>query len=158
MLNEQTINRHVTIGGRPEAADIEDLRKRGFGTIINLMTPDEPGYAEEERLVENSGLSYASIPVAPNLVDDMAVARFNQEIASSPKPVAVHCKGGGRAGVMTLLYLAIQHGWTVAHALEEGEKLGLKIGPDSPYRGFVEGYIKRHSAGERVDDLPVARL
>lgn len=149
MLNEQRINEKITIGGRPEAADIEDLKNRGFKTIVSLLTPDETGYESEERDVQNAGLTYASIPVAPDLLDDIALSRFGQAIASSDGPVAVHCNAGGRAGVLTLLHLAVAHGWTVERALEEGAKTGAKIGPDSPYRAFFEEYLRRHSAGER---------
>lgn len=150
MLNEQQITKNVTIGGKPAESDIEDLKARGFRTVINLMTPDEPGALEEERLVEGAGLSYSHIPVSPVTVDDAAVFRFTQAIDSSDGPVAVHCKGGGRAGILTLLYLAVKNQWTVEKTVEEGEKLGAKIGPDSPYRAFFEDYIRRHSAGERV--------
>ena len=150
MLNEHKITEKITIGGRPEGADIEDLKQRGFETVINLMTPDEPGYEGELRMVEDRGLSYCPIPVSPPLLDDIAMARFTQAIESSTGPVAVHCKGGGRASVLTLLHLAVEQGWSLEMALDIGEKTGAKIGPDSPYRTFFESYIKRHSAGERA--------
>lgn len=149
MLNEQKINDKISIGGKLSPEDIDDLKARGFKTIVNLMTPDEMGQAHEEREVEDRGLSYASVPVAPNLLDDIAVARFIGAVDSSDGPVAVHCKGGGRAGIMTLLHLAVTHGWSLERAYQEGEKIGAKIGPESPYREFFEGYIRRHSAGER---------
>jgi uncharacterized protein (TIGR01244 family) len=149
MLNEQKINKQITIGGRPDAEELAKLKERGFKTIINLLTSDEPGFAEEELLVENLGLTYSSVPVSPALLDDLAVSRFSQAIVSSDGPVAVHCKSGGRAGLMTLMHLGVSHGWTVEHTIEEGEKLGIKLAPDSPYRDFFADYIKRHSAGER---------
>ncbi len=149
MQNEQKINDQITIGGRPDAAAIEDLKARGFKTIVNLLTEDEPGFATEELDVENAGLSYASIPTSPALLDDIAIDRFRQAIASSDGPVAVHCKSGGRAAMMTLLYLAVSGGWTLAETDAKGETMGLKLAPDSPYRPLVESYIHRHSAGER---------
>lgn len=149
MLNEQKINDKITIGGKLTPEDMEDLKARGFRTIVNLMTPDEMGQAHEEREVEDRGLTYASIPVAPNLLDDIAVTRFSQAIDSSDGPVAVHCKGGGRAGIMTLLHLGVTKGWSLERTLQEAEAMGAKIGPDSPYRPFFESFIRRHSAGER---------
>jgi uncharacterized protein (TIGR01244 family) len=150
MINEQPFPDQITIGGAPDSAAIEDLKARGFTTIINLRTPDEPNYAQEESEVEGAGLDYAAIPISPTLIDDIAVARFSGAVTSSAGPVAVHCKGGGRAGVMSLLHLAVTHGWSLEHALEEGERLGVKIAADSPYRQFFESYIQRHSAGERA--------
>jgi protein tyrosine phosphatase (PTP) superfamily phosphohydrolase (DUF442 family) len=80
------------------------------------------------------------------------MARFSQAVDRSDGPVAVHCKGGGRAGVLTLLHLAVMNGWNRQEAFEVAQKMQVKIGPDSPYREFFEGYIQRHSAGERTGD------
>jgi len=148
MVNEQKINDKITIGGLLAPGDADELKARGFSAVINLVTPDEPGYNEKHQ-VEDAGMDYASIPVAPPIVDDSTIERFIQQVESSEGPVAIHCKGGGRAGLMTLLYLSITHGWTLERAYEEGKKLDVKIGNDSPYREFFENAIKRHSAGER---------
>ena len=148
MLNEQKISDKISIGGALRDGDAQDLENRGFVTVINLMTPDESSDGEE-KLVKGVGMTYAPIPVAPNTLDDITVARFLQVVESSTGPVAVHCKSGGRAGLMALVALAIEHGWSVDDALAQGEKLGIKIAPNSPYRSFFESYLKRHSAGER---------
>ncbi len=149
MLNEHQITKKITIGGRPDKAEIESLHARGFETVINLLTPDEVGHEHEEREVEDAGMTYAAVPTAPDLLDDISMARFSQAIDSSDGPVAVHCKGGGRAGVLTMLHLAVSNGLTVEEALETAEESHVKIGTDSPYRAFFESYIRRHSAGER---------
>ncbi len=148
MLNEQKITDKISIGGALRDGDAQDLENRGFKTVVNLMMPDEAHDGEEE-LVKGVGMTYAPIPVSPATLDEITAARFAQAIDSSDGPVAVHCKGGGRAGLMTLLHLAITHGWSVDKALEEGEKMKITVPADSPYRAFFEGYIKKHSAGER---------
>ena len=149
MLNEQKINERMSIGGALRDGDAQDLENRGFKTVINLMMPEESSDGEEE-LVKGVGLTYAPIPVSPATLDEITVARFLQTVESSDGPVAVHCKGGGRAGLMALVALAIEHGWSVDKALEEGEKMEIKVAKDSPYRAFFESYLKKHSAGERV--------
>ena len=148
MLNEQKITDKISIGGALRDGDAQDLENRGFKTVINLMMPEESNDGEEE-LVKGVGMTYAPIPVAPNTLDDITVARFLQTIESSDGPVAVHCKSGGRAGMMALLALAIENGWGLDKTLEEGENMKIVIAADSPYRAFFEGYIKKHSAGER---------
>lgn len=148
MLNEQQISEKITIGGAPKDDEIAHIYERGFATVINLCTPDEPCY-REERDIEQQGLSYASIPTEPALLDDIKVAQFIQEVDSSDGPVYLHCKGGGRAGILALLHEAIAHGWNIATALEKGREWNIKIGDDSPYRAFFESYLRRHSAGER---------
>ena len=153
MDNLKQVTKEISIAGQPSPQDIEDAHKNGFRTIINLRTPDESGYlADEERQVEGLGLTYASIPVSPETLDDVAVARFSQALVSvDGTPALVHCRSAGRAGVMTLLHLAVQHGWTIQKALEEGQKMG-DIAPSetSPYRAFFESYIRAHSVGERI--------
>ena len=148
MLNEQKITDNISIGGALRDGDAQDLENRGFKTVVNLMMPEESSDGEEE-LVKDVGLTYAPIPVSPPTLDDITVARFLQAIESSDGPVAVHCKSGGRAGLMALLALAVEHGWSLDNARKEGEKMGIKIANNSPYRAFFENYIQRHSAGER---------
>ena len=147
------INSEISIAGQPSPQDIEDAHKSGFRTVINLRTPDEPGVlVDEERLVENLGLTYAAIPVAPETLDDIAVARFSQALDSiDGTPALVHCRSAGRAGILTLLHLAVKHGWTVAEALEKGREMGDIAPPEtSPYRAFFESYIRTRSVGERI--------
>ena len=152
MLNERQVTPEITIAGQVSKGDIEAAHDAGFRTVINLRTEDEEGVnPDEERLVEGAGLSYAAIPVSPETLDDAAVERFSQAIASEgAAPVLVHCKGGGRAGVMTLLHLAIEHGWSLDATLRYGAEHGnLAPAESSPYRAFFESFIRRHSAGER---------
>lgn len=151
-MNERIIAEGISIGAQPSADDLKQAAKNGFRTIINLRTDDEAGVlTDEERLVEGEGMTYAPIPVAPDTLDDITVERFSQALASvDALPALVHCKGGGRAGVMTLLHLAIYHGWSLEQTLREGEERGnIAPAPDSPYRAFFESFIRRHSAGER---------
>jgi uncharacterized protein (TIGR01244 family) len=152
MNNLRQLTPNISISGQPTAEELSTAREHGFRTIVNLRTPEENNFlTDEERLVESTGISYAHIPVSPQTLDDAAVERFSQAISSEDStPALVHCQGGGRAGVMTLLHLAIQNGWSLAETLKQSESLG-NIAPteDSPYREFFEGFIKRHSAGER---------
>lgn len=150
-MNLREIVSGISIGGQPTPEEISQLHDDGYRTLVNVRTTDDDGYlAQEERLVENTGMTYAEIPVSPKLLDDMAVMRFSQALDSADaQPAYVHCGSGGRAGLMVLLHLAVQNGWSVQEALAEGEKLGVAPSETSPYRDFFEGYIKRHSVGER---------
>ena len=150
-MNEKKITDGITVAGQPTPKDIEDYHAQGFRTIVNLRTESEDGFpVDEERLVEGAGLNYASIPVSPQTLDDLAVFRFSQALASvNGQPAVVHCQGGGRAGIMTLLHLAIEGGWALQDTFKKGEELGIAPAADSPYRAFFEDYIKRHSPAER---------
>ena len=150
MENLQKINDQITIAGQPSPDDLRELSAKGIRTVVNLRTLDEPGQDDEERIVEGQGITYASIPVSPQTLDDAAVERFIQALASvDGTPALVHCKGGGRAGVMTLLHLAIQNGWSLQQTLEHGQTIGITPSETSPYRAFFDDFIKRHSPAER---------
>ena len=155
-MNERKITDGITVAGQPSAADIEKYREQGIRTIVNLRTTEEVQNASddvraEETLVEGAGMNYSWVPVSPQTLDDIAVQRFAQALASiDSQPAVVHCQGGGRAGIMTLLHLALDHGWSVQQALDEGHKLGIAPAADSPYRAFFEDYLKRHSPAERL--------
>lgn len=152
-MNARNITNDIAISGQPTADELGRMAEQGYRTVVNLRTADEPGIvADEERIVEGAGLTYAAIPVSPDTLDDAAVERFSQALASvDGTPALVHCKGAGRAGMMTLLHLAIQNGWSLEQTLDEGKKLGdLAPSETSPYRAFFESFIKRHSPGERV--------
>jgi uncharacterized protein (TIGR01244 family) len=151
-MNERQLAEGIAVSGQPSPAEISLLHDRGFRTVVNVRTPDDEGYLEnEERLVESAGLNYAEIPISPKRLDDIAVQRFSQALESvDGKPAIVHCGSGGRAAMMVLLHLAVQNGWSLQHALREGERLSAAPSETSPYRAFFEDYIKRHSAGERA--------
>jgi uncharacterized protein (TIGR01244 family) len=151
MKNLRQIAPNLFIAGQPTEEELKDIPSTGFRTLINLRSPDEEGVvASEERLVESAGLNYAAIPVTPQTIDDVSVQRFIQAVDSEDAPpVVAHCGGGGRAGIMVLLHLAITHGWSLEQALRKGEELGIAPAASSPYRAFVEDYILRHSPGER---------
>ncbi len=150
-MNTRAITNHISIGGQPDDDDLQKLQNEGFRTIINLRDESEKDYrASEEREVEGRGLNYSSIPVSPELLDDMAMQRFvNAMDTDDAPPIYVHCAGGGRAGVLTLIYLAVENGWSLLQTDATAEELGLTLAADSPYRTFYEDYIRRHSAGER---------
>lgn len=152
MRNERKITAGLTISGQPTEEEMKGLTSRGFRTLVNLRTTTEDGaLPDEERIAESSGLNYAAIPMTTEDMDDIAMHRFTQTLDSvHGQPAVIHCGSGGRAGIMALLYLAIKHGWSVKRAIEEGERLGdLAPSERSKWRPFFEGYIKRHSAGER---------
>jgi uncharacterized protein (TIGR01244 family) len=152
MINFRQLTTHIAIAGQPTAEELSNARPQGFRTVVNLRTEPEAGYLhDEERIVEDTGIYYTHIPVSPATLDDLAVERFSQALSSEDSaPALVHCQGGGRAGVMVLLHLAIQNGWSLEETLAQDEALGgIAPKPDSPYRPFFESFIRRHSAGER---------
>ena len=142
-------NDKISVGAALEAEDAQKLHDEGIRTVIDLRTADELNVSEKA-WVEGVGLDYESLPTSPDLLDDAAVARFIQEVDSSDGKVYVHCKMGGRAGIMALLHDAVSGGWTIEKTMQVAQEKQVKLENDSPYRPFIEDYLIRHSAGERL--------
>ena len=53
----------VVSGGQPTESQIEAAAERGYRTVINLRTEQEPGFEWERELVETTGMRYVHIPV-----------------------------------------------------------------------------------------------
>lgn len=150
MNNEKMLDEQLIVTGQPAPADIEELRRRGVREVVNLRGVDEEGYWDGEKAaVEGAGIDYSNIPISPSALDDLAVARVHQAIETAGGTAVLHCQGGGRAGIMGLLHLAVKHGWGIQQALDEGQKRGVEWKDDSPYRAFFEDYLRRHSPAER---------
>lgn len=151
MKNACQITDNILVAGQPKDDELRKLAENGYKTVVNLRSDEESGILDNEgRIAESAGLNYASIPVSPNTLTETKVGRFLQTLATKDAlPAVVHCGGGGRAGIMVLLHLAITQKWSLQQALEQGEEMGIAPSPGSPYRKYFEDYIRQHSAGER---------
>lgn len=147
MQNERKISEKITIGGLPDDIDLQEFKERGAQTVVSFLTNDEPGFDEKAR-VEAAGLRHVSIPVSVDCLSDETVEKLVQTIDESAGEVVLHCKGGGRAGVMALLYLARKNGWDAQTAREEGAKFDAKIGEGSLYKPFFDSYVSRAAKSE----------
>jgi protein tyrosine phosphatase (PTP) superfamily phosphohydrolase (DUF442 family) len=63
----KTISQRVSVGEQPRKADLEELKKDGVTTVVNLRvvgeeTPLTP--AEERALAEQLGLQYHHLPIS----------------------------------------------------------------------------------------------
>ena len=150
MKNEKMLDDQLIVTGQIGVEDVEELRRRGVREVVNLRGVDEEGFWDGEKAaVEEAGMDYSNIPISPSILDDAAVMRVHQAIDSAGGTAVVHCQGGGRAGIMGLLHLAIKNGWGIQQSLDEGQKRGVELKEDSPYRAFFEQYLKNHSPAER---------
>jgi uncharacterized protein (TIGR01244 family) len=114
----------VAVGGAPSRAALEELRKAGLKTVIDVRTEAE-GTRTEEAVVKELGLRYVAIPVTPASfsVADAEAVRKDQGDADAG-PVLVHCVSGNRVGGVFAVIESLK-GRTPDAALAEGRRLGL---------------------------------
>jgi protein tyrosine/serine phosphatase len=100
-------------GAQPDEHGIEDLKRLGVATIVNLRRSDDvwPGEAAAAR---RNGIGYVNVPLrglsAPT---DAEVAQVLSLLEASPPPVFVHCEhGADRTGAIVACYRLSHDGWT----------------------------------------------
>jgi protein tyrosine/serine phosphatase len=116
------INENYFRGAQPKAADYRTLASLGIRTVIDLT---RDGRADEQRLVEQSGMKFYRIPLTTSEAPSAKAVRQFLSLVTDPanQPVYVHCQGGRhRTGVMTAVYRMTQDGWTADRAYGEMKK------------------------------------
>ncbi len=148
MKDRIKINDRITSASQPSEEEIEKLPQQGFKSVINLRASgeeDQPLSPKEEGdLVQKLGMKYLNILVSiKEGIKPEQVDRFREETELLPSPVFVHCHTGKRAGVFTMMYLAIKEGITGEQALQKAMSMGFSC--DAPQlKTFFINYIKQH--------------
>jgi len=123
------VNEFLYRGTQPNDEGIQQLKRLGIDTIVDLRG-EHPGTREKERAqVEALGMRFVTI--AGNgwsPPEDDQVAEFFLLLKKSPrKKIFVHCwLGGDRTGVFVATYRIAFEGWEPQQALEEMEAFHFK--------------------------------
>lgn len=139
-------------GAQPEGQDYADLAGFGIHTVINLTNGD--GDANEQSMVEKTGMKYFQIPMTTHVNPTESQISEFLKIVNDPamQPVYVHCVGGKhRTGVMTAIYRMTQNKWTADQAFDEMKK--YKFGMEflhPEFKSFVYDYYGQLKAAPVV--------
>ena len=156
---KRSITPGITIGDQPTEADLKALKDEGYVAVVNLRNDGEPEQplstsAERER-AEALGLDYlhygvGSAPLSEEGVS--SVGRFLDEHTDGK--TLVHCRKGGRAAALVLIYKAEAESWPPDEAVARGNALGL--GVEGGLRQLVETYLRKRRP-EAADAKPFSR-
>ncbi|MDB5352217.1 MAG: hypothetical protein JWN86_3464 [Planctomycetota bacterium] len=140
----KTITPHLAVAGQPTESDLKTLRDQGYVGVINLRNDGEPEQPittkEEGELAKKLGLEYLHYGVggAPFSRDGVeAVYDFLDRHPS--EKVLVHCRSGGRAQAILLLFEARKRGWSASDAITNGRGMGLDV--KGGLAAMVEQYL-----------------
>lgn len=118
-------NPHLLGSRNPTVADLEQLRRDGFGVLISLLKEDEQSPRYDVGRATALGFVRHNIPVedfSPPTVDQLEqFVRLIAELPSGGKAI-VHCEGGtGRTGTFAAAYW-VAKGLTVSRAIAHVRK------------------------------------
>ena len=149
--NFYQVNSRLYRGGQPRRNGLQDLKKLGIKTVINLRDDDDSAKTEESE-AEALGLNYFNVPLNQfKQPSDQTVESLLKLINSAEnQPVFVHCKrGSDRTGTIVALYRIDNDGWTNEEAKDEAKQFGMGFW-QIEMRKYIDNYYRRkHSSTKR---------
>jgi uncharacterized protein (TIGR01244 family) len=126
---------------KPEAA--AELKRRGYASVLNLRSADEPGANVEQEgdAVRAAGMRYIHIPTTrASTVTQPVIDQFLAAVKDpANRPMVFHCGAGNRAAALWAVKRVAADGWAVERAVTEAEALGML----APMKEAVLAYLKR---------------
>jgi uncharacterized protein (TIGR01244 family) len=128
--NVSSFGGDLYFAGQVAAEDIEQFKKLGVTTIVNLRTQgemDNLGF-DEAGLAEAAGMKYVHVPMGAELPAqeqlDQVLDIITRATAGDGK-VLVHCAGASRVGGVWTAFRCERHGLSVEESLAEGQRIGM---------------------------------
>jgi uncharacterized protein (TIGR01244 family) len=132
----KAISQKVSVGEQPRQSDLEELKKDGVTTVVNLRvageeTPLTP--AEERALAEKLGLQYYHLPISLDKLNATQVKKLREILANSKGQVFVHCGLGQRACSFSLAASGVD----TDSIFEQARELGFPV-QDEKLKAFLK--------------------
>ncbi|MDE2228084.1 MAG: TIGR01244 family phosphatase [Alphaproteobacteria bacterium] len=124
------ITDQVTVSGQIGLADVAEIAKQGFASIINNR-PDgeEPGQPDHETIAAEAkkhGLKYHYIPVVTGNITRNDVVQFQKAVLRDG-PAFAHCRTGTRCYLLWGLLRALYDGDSSLTLVAEGARKGYDL-------------------------------
>jgi uncharacterized protein (TIGR01244 family) len=132
----KAIFQKVSVGEQPRQSDLEELKKEGVTTVVNLRVAGEDislTPAEERALAEKLGLKYHHLPISLDKLDATQVKELREILENSQGPVFVHCGMGQRACSFSLAASGVD----ADSIFEQAGELGFAV-QDEKLKAFLK--------------------
>ena len=133
-------------GAQPNEQGLEELKKLGINTIIDLRAEDRPKAEWEKQQAEKLGMRFVHIPIAGFAAPtNEEVVQFLSLVRSDPQQkIFVHCLlGEDRTGVFIATYRMSVQKWPVAQAMREMNLFGFNGFWHPAMKSFVRDFPAR---------------
>jgi tyrosine-protein phosphatase SIW14 len=143
--NPGKINDGLYRGAQPNAQGLEELKKLGITTIVDLRAEDRGKSEWERQQAERLGLRFVHIPIAGFAAPtNEEVAQFLSLFRDSQQKIFVHCLlGEDRTGVFVATYRMSVQKWPVTQALREMNSFGFNGFWHPAMKSFVRDFPAR---------------
>ncbi|WOI57953.1 TIGR01244 family sulfur transferase [Palleronia sp. LCG004] len=130
-MDVKKLDHRISVGPQIAATDLDDLKARGFRSIIvnrpDGEDDDQPAFAEIEVAAREQGLEARHIPVETGKISDAEVAAFAKALEELPGPIFAHCRSGTRSATLWALSQAGHR--PMADILARGKAAGFDLNP-----------------------------
>ena len=141
----------IATGGAPDVEDLHKLAAQGFKAVLDLREEDPAEQdlppSQERGLVYSAAMEYKNVPIIMNLLNEDDFNAFRSHLNDLPKPVYVHCAGGKRAILLTVMDQAIRQNKTGEQALYDARDKGIDFTEMPLIATMIERYVNRFIAG-----------
>jgi uncharacterized protein (TIGR01244 family) len=144
ITNFAQVETTVACAGAVTPASVAEIKKMGFGAIINLRLANEQGadIDAEAAAAKAAGINFVHLPLNGASPDPAVVDRFLKTVSESGnQPAFIHCASGNRAAAMWLIKRVLVDKWDDDRAIAEASDLGLT---SQPLKTFALDYIQTH--------------
>jgi tyrosine-protein phosphatase SIW14 len=158
--NPGKINDNLYRGAQPNEQGLEELKKLGITTIVDLRAEDRPKADWEQKEAERLGIRFVHIPIegfAPPT--NAEIVQFLSLLRSDPQQkVFVHCMyGEDRTGVFIATYRMGIQKWPAQQAIREMNSFGFNGFWHPAMKSFVRDFPARLTAAPAFASLRDSR-
>jgi tyrosine-protein phosphatase SIW14 len=144
--NGGRINDFLYRGAQPRPEGLEELKRLGITTIVDLRGEDPQRRDLERAQAESLGMRFVTIPVSGwSPPSNEQVAEFLSLFRGEPKEkVFVHCRfGDDRTGVFVATYRMAVEGWPAQQAMNEMYFFGFNGLWHPSMKAFIRDFPSR---------------
>ena len=153
--NPGKINDGLYRGAQPNEQGLEELKKLGITTVVDLRAEDRHKLEWERQQAEKLGMRFVHIPIAGFAAPtNEEVAQFLSLFSDPQQKIFVHCLlGEDRTGVFVATYRMSVQKWPVTQALREMYSFGFNGFWHPAMKAFVRDFPARLTSAPALASL-----
>lgn len=154
--NPGKISDNLYRGAQPNERGLEELKKLGITTIVDLRAEDRGKAEWEKKKAEQLGMRFVHIPIAGFAAPtNEEVVQFLSLVKDHPdQKVFVHCLlGEDRTGVFIATYRMSLQKWPEAQAMKEMNTFGFNAFWHPAMKAFVRDFPARLTSAPALATL-----